>query len=306
MKYNYISNRKINSVSAPANIVLIVFFTIVSLVCIIPILIVLSSSFMTDTAIFLKGYSIIPDHPTLLAYMMVLQDQGRVVRGYGIQILSTVLGTALSVLVTSMLCYPLSRRELPYRNFFAFFVFFTILFSGGLAPTYFLYTNFLHLKNTLFVLFIPFLVNGYYVLILRTFFSTNISSEIIESARIDGSGEFRTFFRIVFPLSLPGIATIALFTTIGLWNDWYLSMLYIDKEYLTNLQYMMVKTLFDAEYIRANPGLMATYGDQMLKNLPVQSSRMAMAIIGIGPIVIAYPFFQRFFIKGLTIGAVKG
>lgn len=298
--------KKINTISAPVNFSLSVFFTVVCLLCVIPMLIVLSASFTSDTTIVLKGYSLIPENPVITAYAFVFSDQGRIIRAYVIQILTTVIGTTLSVLITSMIAYPLSRKELPYRNFFAFFVFFTMLFSGGLAPTYYVYTHILNLKNTFFILFIPHLVGGFNVIILRTFFTSNVSSEIIEAAKIDGSGEFRTFFQIVFPISLPGIAAIALLTTVGLWNDWYLSMLYIDKEELTNLQYFMYKTLLSMQYIRANENFRATYGAGVLAKLPLESARMAMAIIGMGPILIAYPFFQKFFIKGLTIGAVKG
>ena len=298
--------KKINTVSALANFSLIAFFTVVCLLCIIPMLIVLSSSFTPDTTIVLKGYTIIPENPVITAYAFIFSDEGKVIRAYVIQILTTVIGTILSVLITSMIAYPLSRKELPHRNFFAFFVFFTMLFSGGLAPTYYVYTRILDLKNTFFILFIPYLVGGFNVIILRTFFTSNVSSEIIESAKIDGSGEFRTFFKVVFPISLPGIATIALFTTVGLWNDWYLSMLYIDNEKLTNLQYLMYKTLLSIQYIKANESFRSAYGNDILAKLPVESTRMAMAMIGMGPILIAYPFFQKFFIKGLTIGAVKG
>lgn len=306
MNIPYKKNRNLNTISTQANIILIVFFSIVCLLCIIPMLIVLSSSFTPDIKIISDGYTIIPKSPVLTAYQLIFSDQGKVIRAYIIQILTTVIGTTLSVLITSMIAYPLSRKELPYRNFFAFFVFFTMLFSGGLAPTYYVYTNLLHLKNTFVILFLPYLVGGFNVIILRTFFTTNVSSEIIDSAKIDGSGEFRTFFQIVFPLSLPGIAAVALFTTITLWNDWYLSMLYIDDEKLTNLQYMMYKTLISIQYIKANDAFRQSYGSDILARLPVESTRMAMAIIGMGPIVIAYPFFQRFFIKGLTIGAIKG
>lgn len=298
--------KEINTISAPANFALNVFFTVVCLFCIIPMLIVVSSSFTEDATIIFKGYSIIPKHPVLSAYAFVFSDQGRIIRAYVIQILTTVIGTTLSVLMTSMIAYPLSRKELPHRNFFAFFVFFTMLFSGGLAPTYYVYTRVLGLKNTFFILFIPYLVGGFNVIILRTFFTSNVSSEIIDSAKIDGSGEFRTFFKIVFPISLPGIAAIALLTTVGLWNDWYLSMLYIDEEKLTNLQYMMYKTLLSIQYIRANENFRNSYGADVLAKLPVESARMAMAMIGMGPILIVYPFFQRYFIKGLTIGAIKG
>jgi putative aldouronate transport system permease protein len=181
-----------------------------------------------------------------------------------------------------------------------------MLFSGGLAPTYYVYTHILHLKNTLPILFIPYLVGGFNVIILKTFFTSHVSGEIIESAKIDGSGHFRTFFKIVFPISLPGISAIALLTTVGYWNDWYLSMLYIDTEKLTNLQYLMYKTLQSIQYIRANDAFRQSHGAEIMAMLPLESARMAMAMIGMGPILIVYPFFQKYFIKGLTIGSLKG
>ncbi len=306
MKPKPIKHKELNTISRPTNLVLSVLFTMFSLLCVIPVLIVISSSLTSDTTILLNGYSIVPKKPDFASYVFVFSDQGRVIRAYVIQILTTVVGTTLSALITAMIAYPLSRKELPFRNFFSFFVFFTILFSGGLAPTYFVYTNILHLKNTFLILFVPYLVGGFNVIILRTFFSTSVPVEIIESAKMDGAGEFRTFFQMVWPIALPGIATVALFTTIGLWNDWFLSMLYIDREALTNLQYMMYKTLRMAEYIKANANFRNSYGNDVLARLPVESSRMAMAIIGMAPIMVAYPFFQRYFIKGLTIGSIKG
>jgi putative aldouronate transport system permease protein len=302
----YTRYKDFNLVSAPANFALIAFFTIISLLCIIPMVIVLSSSLTSEATIINVGYPLIPKKPELTAYAFVFSDQGKLIRAYAIQIFTTVVGTFLSVLITAMIAYPLSRSELPYRRFFAFFVYFTMLFSGGLAPTYYVYTHILHLKNTLPVLFIPYLVGGFNVIILRTFFASNVSSEIIDSAKIDGSGHFRTFFKIVFPISLPGISAIAMLTTVGYWNDWYLSMLYIDTEQLTNLQYMMYKTLQSIQYLRANDAFRQSFGAQVMAQLPLESSRMAMAIIGMGPILIVYPFFQKYFIKGLTIGSLKG
>lgn len=298
--------RDFNRVSAPTNVVLIAFFAVLCILCILPMVIVLSSSFTSEATIINVGYPLIPKKIDLTAYAFVFSDQGKIIRAYAIQILTTVIGTVLSVLITAMIAYPISRTDLPYRRFFAFFVYFTMLFSGGLAPTYYVYSHILHLKNTLPVLFIPYLVGGFNVIILRTFYTSSVSSEILDSAQIDGSGHFRTFFGIVFPISLPGIAAIGLLTTVTYWNDWYLSMLYIDSEKITNLQYMMYKTLQSIQYLRANDTFRQNYGAQVMAQLPLESARMAMALIGMGPILIVYPFFQRYFIKGLTIGSLKG
>jgi putative aldouronate transport system permease protein len=207
----------------------------------------------------------------------------------------------------ALYAYPISRRDFKHRNFFSFFMFFTILFSGGLVPFYIMYSQILDLRNTMFVLMMPMFVQGFFVLVIRTFFSNSIPTELLESAKIDGAGEFRTFFSMVLPLSLPVLASVGLLCTLGYWNDWFLSLLFITDNETISIQFRMYEALLDIQYLSANS---TAYSAILQANpnfsMPSETARMAMAIVGVGPIIFAYPFFQRFFIQGLTVGAVKG
>jgi len=205
-----------------------------------------------------------------------------------------------------MYSYPISRKSFKYRNFFSFFIFFTMLFQGGLVPWYILYTKYLGLKNNLIALVMPAVMNAFYVLITKTFFSLNIPDSVLEAARIDGASEFNIFFTIVIPMSKPVIATIALFASLNYWNDWYLCLLFINNPKFYNLQYSMYQALRSLQFLTSSLATASGNTSSALANVPGETLRMAMAIIGIGPIVFAYPFFQKYFIKGLTIGAVKG
>lgn len=281
------------------------FFIAACVVCIIPIVLVVIVSFTNEQAIMANGYSFFPESFSLDAYRYLLADYDRLLHSYGISIFVTVVGTTMSLLISSLLAYPLSRRDFPQRNALAFIVFFTILFNGGLVPWYLVYTNLFHIKDTILALIVPnLLMNGFYILIMRTFFSQSIPSSLIESAQIDGSGEWRTFFRIVMPLSLPVFATIGLFTTLGFWNDWFNSLVFIYDNKLVSVQYLMTKTLLSIQFLQSNT--QNSNIGKLLSEMPTETVRMAMAIIGIGPIVLAYPFFQKYLVKGLTVGAVKG
>ena len=211
------------------------------------------------------------------------------------------------MIIIALYAYPISRKDFPHAKFFTFFVFFTMLFNGGLVPWYLVYVQMLDLKNTMAALIIPLLVAAFFVLITRTFFQTTIPAAILESANMDGAGEMRIFFQIVLPLSLPVLATVALFQTLAYWNDWFLSLVFITKEDNITLQYLMYKTMLNIQYLSTNStaasAIIAAGGTF---KFPSESVRMAMVIIGIGPIIFAYPFFQKYFVKGLTVGAVKG
>lgn len=239
------------------------------------------------------------------AYTYLFSDASIILRAYGISILVTVIGTSISLLIISMLAYPMSRQDYPLRKVLAFFVFFTMLFNGGLVSTYYVYTQIFDLKNTIFALIIPYLLlNGFYVLLTRTFLMTSIPVPIIESAYIDGAGEFKIFYRIVMPLSLPILATIGLFQIIHYWNDWFNSLIYITDSKLYSLQYLLNKILLNIQFLSTSD-LGGNQGE-MIAALPKEGVRMAMAVIGVIPILVTYPFFQKFFVKGLTVGAVKG
>lgn len=282
-------------------------FIFYAIACIVPILLVFSISFSDETTVIANGYKLIPEKFSLTAYEFLFKDMDQIIHSYGISIIVTVVGTITSVALTALYAYPLSRRDLPYRGWFAFFIFFTMLFNGGLVPWYLVYVNVLDLKNSILALILPLLLSPFFVLVMRTFFANSIPVSILESARIDGAGELRTFTRIVLPLSLPVMATVALFSTLNYWNDWYLSMIFISDNRTISLQYLMYRTLLDIQYLTSNSNVSSQISSQGgLLNLPNKTLQMAMAVVGIGPIVLAYPFFQRYFIKGLTVGAVKG
>ncbi len=218
---------------------------------------------------------------------------------YGITILVTVLGTTLGLAITALIAYPISRADFPFRKFLSFYVFFTMLFNGGLVPTYLLYTNILNLKNSLFALIIPILlVNGFFIILMRTFFSSSIPTPVVESAYIDGAGEFKIFYKIVLPLSLPVLATVGLFQGIAYWNDWFNALMFIDNPHNHPLQMMLRRIVSNANLDYLNTNI----------NIPVSASgvQLSTVCITIGPIIFLYPFLQRYFIKGMTIGAVKG
>lgn len=277
-----------------------------SLSCILPFILLFISSMTDETTIVKNGYSFIPEKLGFSAYAYLWNQSAEIFRAYGITILVTVIGTAASLAITSMLAYPLSRRDLPLRNPFAFFVFFTLLFNGGLVPTYLIYTQVFHIKNTIEALIIPgLLMNGFNVLLMRTFFMTTIPTPVLESANIDGAGEFKTFYSIVLPLSMPIMATIGLFQGIAYWNDWFNGLIYITNPKLFSLQSILNRIMSDIQFLSTNSS-MASQSSEALAALPAETFRMAIAVVGVIPILAAYPFFQKYFVKGITIGAVKG
>lgn len=280
-------------------------FISISAICLLPFLLLITSSITDESEIIRTGYTLFPETISFGAYEYLFRDATPILRAYGISISVTVVGTFVSLLFISLLAYPMSRKDLPFRKSLTFFVFFTMVFNGGLVPTYFLYTQVFDLKNTIFALIIPYLLlNGFYVLLARTFFSTSIPVPIIESAYMDGAGEFKIFYQIILPLSLPILATLGLFQIIRYWNDWFNSLIFISDSKLYSLQYLLNKILLDIQFLSTND--FGGAEGQVLAAIPKEGVRMAMAVIGVIPILLAYPFFQKFFVKGLTVGAVKG
>jgi putative aldouronate transport system permease protein len=285
----------------PLHIVMI----ILSAACLFPFLLLFIASFTDEQSIVLHGYSLWPADFSLEAYKYLWGNAASLGRAYGITVLITIVGTFAGVLIASMLAYPLSRSDMPLRNGLSFFVFFTLLFNGGLVPTYLVYTEVFHLKNTLMALIIPgLLLNGFYVLLMRTFFMTSIPPAIIESAYIDGAPEWTIYYRIILPLSLPILATIGLMLTIAYWNDWFNGLIYVTEPRLYSIQNLLNRMLSNIQFLQQNN--LGGNASQVAAKLPMNSVRMAMAVIGIFPIICIYPFFQKYFVKGLTIGAVKG
>lgn len=294
------------AISRASNGALNVLFVLYTALCIMPLLLVVAVSFTDERTVYAEGYRFLPSRLSIAAYKFVFTNVEQVLHAYGITILVTVIGSLASLLFTSMLAYVLSRKDFRYRKVLMFYVFFTILFSGGFVPWYVICVRLFHLKDTLWALILPYLLNGWYVIIMRTFYATNVPDEILESARIDGAGELRTFFAIVTPLAVPGLATIGLFNVLTYWNDWWLPLTLVSNDRLYNLQYLMYKVELDIQYLKTARQSMGALALKELMAIPSETSRMAMAIIAIGPIITAYPFFQRYFVKGLTIGALKG
>lgn len=296
-----------NAISSRTNFIINLFFSIYTVLCLLPLVLVFMVSISDEKTVLVNGYSFFPEKLSLDAYRFLLEDWHQIIRSYGVSLFVTVIGTAVSLLIMALYAYPISRRDFPHRNGFSFFMFFTMLFNGGLVPWYLVYTQMLDLKNTMAALILPLLVSAFFVLMLRTFFSTTIPMELLEAAKIDGAGELLIFARMVLPLSLPVLATVALFQTVTYWNDWFLSLVFISGTEKVSLQFLMYRTMLDIQFLSSNvqaaQGLSQQGG---LVNVPTETVRMSMAVMGIGPIVLAYPFFQRYFIKGLTIGAVKG
>lgn len=300
------SNPK-NQLSAPASFAIHLFFLIYSVFCVIPLLLIVAVSFSNEGSVVRGGYRFIPDQFDLAAYQFLIKDIGTIAHSYGISIIVTLIGTCLSMMIIALYAYPISRSQFPHAKFFTFFVFFTMLFNGGLVPWYLVYVQFLHLKNTLWALTMPHIMSAFFVLVTRTFFMTSIPQAVLESAKIDGAGEMKIFFRIVMPLSLPVLATVALFQTLTYWNDWFLSLVFISEGNNISVQYLMYKMMMNIQYLATNPTAAAEIAKAGgMFNFPSETVRMAMVIVSVGPIVFAYPFFQKYFVRGLTIGAVKG
>lgn len=292
---------RVDMVTRPVNILLNILFILLCVTCVYPFLLVISTSFNSEAAIAKFGYTAIPKEPTLYAYKYLFMNVSTLLRAYGVTIFVTVVGTILHVVVCGLYGYAISRNEFKFRNFFTFYMFFTMLFSGGTVPWYIVCTKFLHINNTIWALILPALCSAWNIIILKTFFKSSVPDAIIESARIDGASEIKTFVRIVCPIALPGLATIALFAMLGFWNNYFNAMILTTKASLQNLQLYLYNILKSASMMEMS----ATTAGVTLK-LPQESARNAICVISIAPIIFAYPFFQRYFIQGLTIGAVKG
>jgi putative aldouronate transport system permease protein len=274
--------------------------------CFAPLILIFTVSITDSAALVEQGYTFFPKALSFSTYKYIFLDPSKIIRAYGMSIAVCVIGTLLSITMVMLYAYPLSRKSFKHRNFFAFYIFFTMLFNGGLVPWYIMYTKYFKMLDNPAMLVIPGLVSAFNVLIVKTFFSLNLPDSIIESAKIDGANEGRIFVSIVIPLSTPVIATIGLLSVLMYWNDWYACLLYINSPKYYNIQFAMYQALRTVEYLTSSVAQAASATRGELAKVPSETLRMAMAILGIGPIVFAYPFFQKYFIKGLTIGAVKG
>lgn len=286
------------------NFCLTIVFILLSAGILYPLFLVLGISLSSENSLVTEGYRMIPKEFSLAAYRYIWESKGMILRAYGITIFSTVFGAVCSVLTVAMYAYPLSRKDFKHRKKFAFLVLFTMLFHAGMVPWYMVCTQILHIQNTIWALILPYIVDAWSVLIMRTFFMTSIPAALIESAKIEGAGELKIFFKVVLPLALPGLATIGLFSILKYWNDWYLPLMLTTKSSLRTLQFLLQSMIANIEMLSENSQYMGGSLEQ-LANMPKEGARMALCVISIGPIVMAYPFLQRYFISGLTVGAVK-
>lgn len=278
------------------------FISIASILCLVPFLLVLSGSLTANDSIVGDGYNLIPGEWSLEGYRTIFNNPDKVLRAYAVTGITTVTGTLLGMFLITMSGYVLQRKDFRYRNAVSFFIYFTTLFGGGLVPWYILVTKYLRLTDSLWALILPGLLSPFLIILMRSFMSSMIPDEVIESAKIDGAGDFLIYWRITLPISLPGLATIGLFLTLHYWNDWYLSSLFINNPEKYQLQYYLYNVINNAKAIQD----LAISGVTLNVNLPMETTKMAMSIIAVGPILFLYPFVQRYFVKGLTIGAVKG
>ncbi|WP_321017813.1 carbohydrate ABC transporter permease [Eisenbergiella porci] len=272
-----------------------------ALICIIPFFLIIASSFTSESYIIKNGYVLWPKEFSLTAYELIFKNPAKILRAYGVTAFVTITGTALSVFINAMTGYVLQRKDFKWRNIFSFYFFFTTLFSGGLVPWYILCVKTLHLKNTIWVLIIPTMVSLWNIILVKGFMG-GIPGEITESAKIDGAGDFRIFVKLILPLSKPVIATIGLFTALAYWNDWYMCMLFIDKKELFDLQYLLYQLMGSIKALRE----IASQTTVSVSSMPIESTKMALTIVATGPIILVYPFVQKYFVKGLTLGSVKG
>jgi len=275
--------------------------TLFALACLFPFALMISSSFMDEREIIQEGYKLIPNSFSFRAYETLLTNSSQLVDAYGVTLFITVVGTSLGLFMMSMAGFVLNRKDFKYRNFFSFMIYFTTLFSGGLIPSYILIVKHLHLKDSLFAMILPGVVGAWSIFLMRNFMKS-IPDSLYESATIDGAGDFKIYWKIFMPLAIPSLATIGLFSALGFWNEWYNGMLYIDTKSKFPLQLYLQKMV-------ANTNIQSFIDQGAVidtSTLPTQSIKMATAVLATGPIILLYPFIQRYFITGLTIGAVKG
>lgn len=288
--------------------VLALILGLFTLFCFLPVLLVLIVSFSSEMSVSAKGFSFFPTAWSLKSYEYVFKFGEQLAVSYGVTIFVAVFGTLLSLWFTSMFAYSLSRRNFNWRNGLSVYLLITMLFSGGTLGGYLINTNVFHLKNTLWVLILPGCVGTMNVIVMRTFINANVPDSLVEAAKIDGASDYRLFFVIVLPIMAPVLAALGFMTAIGHWNQWMTSYLYITDANLTTLQHMLMKIENNLEFLkqRLAQGQLSPEETEELKNAPSETARMAMLFCTLGPVLVVYPFFQRFFIKGMTVGAVKG
>jgi putative aldouronate transport system permease protein len=284
------------------NAVAAVILLLLSFLCVLPFIIIVSGSLTSNDTIVREGYSIVPRDVSFEAYKTIFENPEDILKAYEVTIFVTITGTLIGLTIIAMTGYVLSRREFRYRNVMSFLIYFTSIFGGGLVPWYFMYTGVLQSKGTLFPIIVPGLMSPFLIILMRTFIVTALPNEVTEAAIVDGAGNFTIFCRVVLPVVTPGLATVGLFLALGYWNDWYRSSLFSTNSSTWMLQYYLYNMVNRAEALRR----IASQSDILLTDLPRESVKLAMAVVVTGPILLLYPFIQKYFVSGITIGAVKG
>ena len=287
------------------NAVATIILTVIVIITLLPLALIVISSFAKESALIRNGYSFFPEEWSLDAYYYMVKQGAVILRSYGVSIFVTVIGTVASVILTTMLAYPMSRKNFKYHNVLSFFVFFTMLFNGGIVPSYIMWTKIFHIKDTIFALLIPnYLVTAFNVILVKNYYANNIPDSLVEAAEIDGATEMTIFRKIMLPRAGPTVATISLFTGLCYWNDWTNGLYYVSNEKLYSIQMLLMKIMNNIQALRSNSNA-ALLGTGSV-DLPGTAIRMAMAVIGILPILLIYPFVQKYLVRGVVVGAVKG
>jgi putative aldouronate transport system permease protein len=291
--------------SKRSQIIINTVFILFCLFCVFPLVLLLSISLSTENDIINNGFKIIPMHLTTEAYKMIFESPMKILNAFKVTALVTIIGTLVGLVITSMLAYSLSRSNFKFGRPISFFLFFTMLFSGGLVPYYILMTKYLHLTDTMIALLVPNLFNSFNAFLMRTNFQ-KLPQGLVESAKIDGASEFRIYAQIVMPLSTPTIATVGLFIALGAWNDWMTALLFINNTKMYPLQMLLQMMMANLQSVTND--MNSLFAQELMKSrkLPAETLRMAMCLITIGPILVLFPFLQKYFVKGLTVGSVKG
>lgn len=274
----------------------------ITVVCVLPFLLILSGSFTDNNVIIREGFTLIPANPTTAAYETIFKSSKLVLNAYKVTIIVTVSGTAIGLVLIALTGFVLSRKEFAYRNQVSFLIYFTTIFGGGLIPYYFMMCRVLELKGTLTAQWMPGIMSPFLIILMRTFIQSSVPDELCDAAKIDGAGQCTIFARVVLPVLKPALATIGLFLALGYWNDWYRASLFSSNESTWSLQFYLYNTVNKASAMAS----IANIGNMMVTDIPSESVKMAMAILVTGPILLVYPFVQKYFVTGITVGAVKG
>lgn len=298
------SGQSLNQIKKSTNIVFNIIFLVLAVMCVIPLLFVFSISITEEEALRTNGYQLIPSVFSGSAYKFLWNERGMILRAAFMSILVTIVGTLIAIALDTSMGYVVSRRNFRLKKLYTWLIFIPMVFNGGMLASYVVVNNILGLSNTIWALILPLACSSFSVTICRTFFRTTVPDSIIESAKIDGAGQFRIWSQIVMPISKPVIATIGMFAAFGYWNDWFQASLYLDNKNLQTLQSLLNNIQKNIEYLANNPAGGLSMQEYKL-SMPTESVRMAIAIVIIVPIALTYPFFQKYFISGLTIGSVK-